>query len=99
LTNAYRYTNEGGQIKLSVQTDKNRIVFSIEDSEPSVSDEALSQLFDHLYRTEQSRNRETGGSGLGLAICKRIVEGHGGSIKAEHSELGGIKILVQFAAR
>lgn len=96
LTNAYRYTNDGGQIKLSIQQDKQTSTLLVEDSDPGVSDEALEQLFDYLYRTEQSRNRESGGSGLGLAICKRIVEGHGGTMTAEHSALGGVAIRVQF---
>ncbi|MDF1589558.1 MAG: ATP-binding protein [Gammaproteobacteria bacterium] len=97
LTNAYRYTNDGGQIKLSIQQDKHTIILLVEDSAPGVPDEALDQLFDYLYRTEQSRNRENGGSGLGLAICKRIVDGHGGTMTAEHSALGGVAIRVQFS--
>jgi len=96
LTNAYRYTNEGGQIKLAIQHSQTQITLIIEDSEPGVSDQALAHLFDYLYRTEQSRNRESGGSGLGLAICKRIAEGHGGSMTAEHSALGGVAIRTQF---
>ena len=96
LTNADRYTNEGGQIHVSIVQDKHTITLLVEDSDPGVPDEALAQLFDYLYRTEQSRNRESGGSGLGLAICKRIVEGHGGTMKAEHSALGGVAIYVQF---
>lgn len=96
FTNAYRYTNEGGQINVSLQADKQHVTLIIGDSNPGVPDEALTQLFDHLYRSEQSRNREHGGSGLGLAICKRIVEGHGGTITADHSPLGGVAIHVQF---
>lgn len=96
FTNAERYTNEGGQINVSVEQDKNAVLLVVEDSAPGVADEALTQLFDYLYRTEQSRNRESGGSGLGLAICKRIVEGHGGTIRATHSPLGGVAIRVQF---
>lgn len=96
LTNADRYTNQGGQIHISISQDKHTITLLMEDSAPGVPDEALTQLFDYLYRTEQSRNRESGGSGLGLAICKRIVEGHGGTMLAKHSDLGGVAIYVQF---
>jgi two-component system sensor histidine kinase BaeS len=49
-------------------------------------------LFERLYRSETSRNRGKGGSGLGLAICKAIVESHGGSITAELSPLGGLRV-------
>ena len=58
--------------------------------------EDLSHLFDRLYRVDGSRNRKQGGSGLGLAICKNIVEAHDGTIRAEHSSLGGLKLVVQF---
>tara|TARA_R110000772_G_scaffold172543_2_gene284390 strand:+ start:193 stop:1608 length:1416 start_codon:yes stop_codon:yes gene_type:complete len=96
LTNAARYTNDGGEIHVSIQQDNKHINLLVEDSAPGVSDDALAQLFDYLYRTEQSRNRESGGSGLGLAICKRIVEGHDGTITALHSPLGGVAVHVQF---
>lgn len=96
LTNTDRYTNEGGLIHVAIQQNKQFITLLVEDSAPGVSDAALMQLFDYLYRTEQSRNRESGGSGLGLAICKRIVEGHGGTLAASHSPLGGVAIHVQF---
>jgi len=96
FTNADRYTNEGGKINVSIQQDKEYITLVVEDSAPGVPDDALEQLFDYLYRTEHSRNRESGGSGLGLAICKRIVEGHGGTMMATHSPLGGVAIHVQF---
>jgi len=96
FTNAERYTDHGGKIHVSLHQDEHAIRLLVEDSAPGVPDDALKQLFDHLYRTEQSRNRETGGSGLGLAICKRIVEGHGGTVSASHSSLGGVAIHVQF---
>ena len=54
----------------------------------------MEKLFDHLYRVEASRNRQTGGSGLGLAICKQIVFAHQGEIKASASSLGGLKIAI-----
>lgn len=94
LTNSIRYTNEKGQVAISVLNELEGLSIVIEDSLPSVSEEALAHLFDHLYRTEQSRNRDMGGSGLGLAICKRIVEGHNGTIFAHQSRLGGVAIHI-----
>jgi two-component system sensor histidine kinase BaeS len=96
FSNVTRYTNKGGEIKVAIQQDSHTISLLIEDSAPGVANEALPHLFDYLYRTEQSRNRESGGSGLGLAICKRIVEGHNGTIAASHSPLGGVAISIQF---
>lgn len=92
LTNSMKYTGEKGAVQIRLKTDKNRAAISISDSAPGVADDALDKLFDHLYRVDSSRNRQSGGSGLGLAICKRIVEGHNGTIKASHSDLGGITI-------
>jgi two-component system sensor histidine kinase BaeS len=92
LTNSIKYTSKEGTVQLRLRQENNLAVISISDSAPGVPDDALDKLFDHLYRVDSSRNRQSGGSGLGLAICKRIVEGHHGSIKASHCELGGITI-------
>lgn len=69
-------------------------MFSIEDSAPGVDPALHEKLFERLYRAESSRSRETGGAGLGLSICRNIVDAHGGHIKIESSELGGIKVTV-----
>ena len=92
LTNSIKYTSKEGTVQIRLKQEKNLAVISISDSAPGVPDDALDKLFDHLYRVDSSRNRQSGGSGLGLAICKRIVEGHNGSIQASHCELGGIAI-------
>jgi len=95
LTNSIKYTNKPGQVLLSASVKNQTLVLSIEDSEPAVSDSDLVNIFERLYRVENSRSRDTGGSGLGLAICKSLIEAHGGEIYAEHSDLGGLKIIIQ----
>ena len=55
--------------------------------------ENLERIFDRFYRTDASRNSETGGEGLGLAIAKSIVEIHGGKIRAE-SEPGRNAVFI-----
>lgn len=92
--NTLRYTDSGGQLHIVIQHKGLNVVWVIEDSSPGVESTTLASLFDPFFRTEQSRHRETGGSGLGLAICKSIVSAHEGSIQAEHSKLGGLKITI-----
>lgn len=93
--NTCRYTDDGGELIINIRQNTNHVVLEWYDSKPGVTDEDLSHLFDRLYRVDVSRNRKKGGSGLGLTICKNIIEAHGGTVRAEHSSLGGLKIIIQ----
>lgn len=94
LSNSTFYTDKPGKIKFIATASEQSITFSIEDTPPGVTDNQLVEIFERLYRVDKSRSRQTGGSGLGLAICKSLIETHKGTIKAEHSELGGVKIII-----
>jgi len=94
--NTCRYTDDGGQLVINIRRSEDTVIIEWFDSEPGVTDGDLSQLFDRLYRVDSSRNRKQGGSGLGLAICKNIVEAHKGTIEAQHSSLGGLKLEIRF---
>ncbi|ASK34829.1 two-component sensor histidine kinase [Alcanivorax sp. N3-2A] len=96
LQNSLKYTDPNGQLHLSLARHGERWRLTLNDSAPGVPDDALPKLFDHLFRVESSRNRQTGGAGLGLAICQRIVEAHGGTMTADHSPLGGLQITILF---
>ena len=96
LQNSCRYTDAGGRIEVKVSADAKEVITSFEDSEPGVTDEDLTLLFDRLYRVEKSRNRRSGGAGLGLALCEAIVASHGGRMRAYHSQLGGVGIECTF---
>lgn len=95
LENSLRYTDSGGACLVDIEKSTTSAIINIRDSAPGVEDESLTRLFDRFYRADKSRSRESGGSGLGLAICKNIVEAHGGSIRASHSELGGLWLRVE----
>jgi two-component system sensor histidine kinase BaeS len=99
LQNTCRYTDEGGELKITLKEYSDKVVITWVDSEPGVSDDALQKLFDRLYRVDSSRNRKKGGSGLGLAICKNIIDAHEGKITAEHSKLGGLKLTIELPTR
>ncbi|MEE9304361.1 MAG: ATP-binding protein [Thiotrichaceae bacterium] len=94
MQNSLRYTDAPGTLRIEVEKVADNILISWADSKPGVSSEQLALIFDRLYRVESSRNRKTGGSGLGLAISENIVEAHQGSMIADHSELGGLRIQV-----
>jgi len=100
LQNSLRYTDTPGRIRVRVRREGNRVIVDWEDSAPGVPADELSRLTERLYRVESSRNRASGGSGLGLAIARAIVEGHGGTLTAHPSDLGGLRIqIVLFAHR
>ncbi|MCG8311889.1 MAG: ATP-binding protein [Pseudomonadales bacterium] len=94
LVNSIKYTDEKGTIQVSIRANTGAVNICIQDSPPQVNEQDLKKLFDPLFRVERSRTRETGGSGLGLAICKKIVEGHHGTIVAKPSSLGGLQIEI-----
>jgi two-component system sensor histidine kinase BaeS len=95
LENSLRYTDRDGQVRVALATSQGRVRVTVEDSAPGVPHEALSRLFDRLYRVDPSRSRDTGAAGLGLAICASIVKAHDGTISARHSPLGGVAIDVE----
>ena len=94
-TNSQRYTDALGKFKITTAQIANDAVVYIDDSAPGVPVDALPKLFDRLFRVEASRSRGQGGAGLGLAICKNIAEAHGGSLSAEASPLGGLRITLK----
>ena len=95
LENAARYTDAGGQVRVVARTVSGRQVeIVVEDSAPGVPADRRVRLFERFYRVDSSRARARGGSGLGLAICQHIVQAHRGTITADDSPLGGLRITV-----
>ena len=89
----YRGTKERGQIIVRLTEDENMVWVQVEDNGQGIPENALPNIFERFYRADASRNSKQGGSGLGLAIAKKIIEEHGGSIRAE-SELDiGTKMI------
>jgi two-component system sensor histidine kinase BaeS len=95
LRNALRYTPAGGEIHLSATSVEDGVEFRVSDSGPGIDPEALPHIFDRFYRTDASRQRDTGGSGLGLAIAKSLVEAHGGQIRVESHREEGTTFVIQ----
>ena len=97
INNCIKYA-QASLVKISIKVDDAAVIPSlkikVEDNGIGVAKEHLSNLFEYLYRVDDSRNRKTGGTGLGLSICAHIVAAHQGNISAERSSLGGLAIII-----
>jgi signal transduction histidine kinase len=96
VSNALRYTQPGGEIRLSAARVEDTVSLEVADSGAGITADALPHVFDRFYRGDDSR--QEGGSGLGLAIAKSIVELQGGKITAASQGEGlGSRFTIQFA--
>ncbi len=86
MSNAMRYTPEGGWVVVSVALDRKHVMISVSDTGIGIAKEDLSRIFGRFWRADASRAREAGGLGVGLAVTKQIIERHHGFISVE-SEL------------
>ncbi|WP_332774687.1 phosphate regulon sensor histidine kinase PhoR [Polaromonas sp.] len=99
VTNAVRYTPEGGQVLVSWQLlDDGRGEFVVKDSGPGIAPEHLPRLTERFYRIDRSRSRETGGTGLGLAIVKHVAQRHGAELHIESQPGHGSRFSIIFPA-
>jgi len=87
VSNAIRYTPEGGDIFVSWQAHNQEAVFSVRDTGIGIEPKHINRLTERFYRVDRSRSRETGGTGLGLSIVKHILSRHQARLEI-HSEFG-----------
>lgn len=97
LSNAHKYTNESGKVRVCLVQLKDVIRVTVEDTGIGIPKEDIRHVFERFYRSDLSRNRGTGGTGIGLTITKALVETHNGKIGIE-SEVGkGTKVTIEFS--
>jgi signal transduction histidine kinase/ActR/RegA family two-component response regulator len=82
LTNAAKYTDPGGEIRLSVRPQGGEVAIAVSDNGVGISPDLLPRLFNLFVQGERSLARSQGGLGIGLSVVKRLVEMHGGRISA-----------------
>jgi PAS domain S-box-containing protein len=87
LTNAAKYTDQGGHVWLTVQQEGDEAVLRVRDTGVGIAPEILPRIFDLFTQAERSLDRAQGGLGIGLALVQRLVEMHGGTV-AVSSALG-----------
>ncbi len=88
LTNAIKFTDRGGRVKVSVERRQRKILLVVSDNGAGIAPEFLPHLFERFRQADASMARVHGGLGLGLAIARQLAELHGGSIDAASEGVG-----------
>ncbi len=94
LDNAMKYSEENGKIILTLKEQRHKACLTVYNTTPFIKKENLPHLFDRFYRTDKSRNSQTGGYGLGLSIAASAVSAHKGKITASTEDEKSLLITV-----
>lgn len=98
ISNAIKYTEECGEIKINVVDNAECISIEVSDNGIGIPESDQKRIFERFYRVEKGRSRDLGGTGLGLSIAKQIIEAHNGEIilESRFEEGTTIKILLPY---
>jgi signal transduction histidine kinase len=95
ISNAVRYTTEGGTVTVRLSAEGGDAVVSVADTGIGISEEDLSRVFVRFWRADAARSRATGGLGVGLAVVKEIVDRHSGRITVTSAPGNGTVFTVR----
>ena len=98
ITNAAKYTDEGGRIGLSVEQEGDEVVLRVHDTGIGIAAELLPHIFDLFTQAQRSLDRSQGGLGIGLCLVRRLVELHGGTVEAHSVPGQGSEFVVRLPA-
>jgi two-component system, sensor histidine kinase and response regulator len=99
LTNAFKFTPQGGTTILRVWMEDDMAVFEVEDSGIGIAPEQIPRLFTKFHQIDSTYGRDYAGMGLGLAITQQLVELHGGTIEVESTLSSGSTFTVRLASQ
>lgn len=98
VTNAVRYTPDGGEVRMRWRSGDDGAEFSVEDTGIGIEPEHLPRLTERFYRVDRSRSRETGGTGLGLSIVKHALARHNAALAVDSTPGRGSRFSARFPA-
>jgi two-component system CheB/CheR fusion protein len=96
LTNAAKFTEGAGTVRLSAASGEQEIFVSVADTGIGLAESDLTRVFDKFYQSPRRADKNLGGLGIGLALVRRLVELHGGTVEARSAGLGrGSEFIVR----
>jgi len=95
VSNAIKYSTEGGRVEVRTTADAGRAVLEVTDSGIGIPSAEQPHVFERFFRSSNAAERAIQGTGLGLAIAKVVVEAHGGAISLESGMAKGTKVRVE----
>ena len=95
LSNAVKFSPDGGPIRLAVRTNADDLVLSVSDTGIGIPVAAAEHVFESFFRADNATARGIGGTGLGLALCRDIVDAHGGGIAVDEREGAGATVRIR----
>ena len=99
LTNAIKYTPEGGNIKIYVGFVYNDAYIKVIDNGLGIPEDDLKRIFERFYRVDKARTRKMGGTGLGLSIAKEILDRNNGNIDIKSEEGKGTEVVIRIPTK
>ncbi|KAB2947154.1 MAG: sensory transduction histidine kinase [Candidatus Methanoperedens nitroreducens] len=96
LSNALKFTHEGGNVGIRAFEFENYIEVQVKDDGVGIPPDKIHKIFDKFYQVDNNSTHSYGGAGLGLAVIKAIMEDHGGFIRAESSPSKGSVFILTF---
>ena len=100
VRNALIHTRDGTGVDITarLEKDEGRIDVTVRDTGPGIPSQHLDKIFQPFYRVQEARDRKSGSHGLGLAIAEAAIKRHGGTIRAQNRDAGGLEIQVSLPA-
>ena len=95
VSNAIKYTPDGGRIAISAGLADERVWMEVDDNGIGIPAADRGRIFERFYRVDKARSRESGGTGLGLSIAKEIVDRHEGCLALVDKDEPGLTIRLE----
>ena len=93
LSNALKYNRQNGSVILKIESTEKDMIISVQDTGVGIPEDAIGHIFQKFYRVRESESKASG-TGLGLSICKKIIQGHGGTIEVKSKFGIGTNIII-----
>ncbi len=88
VDNALKFTNENGKIRLTINSDSKKMMFTVSNTGTQIASEDLPYIFERFYKTDKSRSENKKGTGLGLYMVKTIIKKHNGQVSCKSNKNG-----------